>query len=199
MTKNSNDKPHSESKQGKIVWTDILPFVLFFFAVLFFVIAVLSTYNSGPGSNGPAMQDTRAAINFDVPAVRLPSLEDDSQMMTIGGARKTPVLVNFFASWCRPCKQEHPHLMKLSEQIDVPFYGIAFTDTAQAASAFLAEDGNPYDQVALDNNAKLAVEFGISGIPATFVLDSTGKIVWRQDGPLKSHLATLKALQEVHK
>ena len=92
-----------------------------------------------------------------------------------------PVLVNFFASWCVPCLAEHPVLMQLSAQ-KTSVWGIAYKDTA--AAAFLARNGDPYARLARDDPGRVAIDWGVYGVPETFFVDSGGIIRWRWAGPL---------------
>ena len=94
-----------------------------------------------------------------------------------------PVLVNFFASWCVPCVIEHPELMKLSKT-GLPIWGIAYKDTVSAASGFVATHGNPFGRIARDVPGQVAIDFGVYGVPESYLLDSHGVVRWRMAGPL---------------
>ncbi|MEM6634785.1 MAG: DsbE family thiol:disulfide interchange protein [Pseudomonadota bacterium] len=94
----------------------------------------------------------------------------------------TVKLVNFWASWCPPCRAEHPNLMTLAEEI--PIYGVNKSDRPQDAEAFLAELGNPYLAIAADRNGRQAIDWGVYGLPETFVLDGQGRVVYRHAGPV---------------
>ena len=93
-----------------------------------------------------------------------------------------PVLLNFFASWCVPCVVEHPELMKLSGS-GLPVWGIAYKDTVTAASGFLETHGNPFARIARDAGS-VAIDFGVYGVPESYLLDRTGIVRWRIAGPL---------------
>ncbi len=95
-----------------------------------------------------------------------------------------PALVNIFASWCTPCRAEHPLLAHLAQEQGVAIYGIAYKDRPEAANAFLAELGNPYRQVGIDQDGRAGVEWGVTGVPETFVLDSEGVVAFKHTGPL---------------
>jgi len=95
-----------------------------------------------------------------------------------------PALVNIFASWCVPCRAEHPLLTQLAEEEGVVIYGVAYKDKPEAANAFLAELGNPYRRVGFDEDGQAGVEWGVTGVPETFVLDAKGTVVFKQTGPL---------------
>ena len=91
------------------------------------------------------------------------------------------VLVNFFASWCIPCAEEVPVLMQLKAR-GVPIYGIAFKD--KAAANFLDQNGNPYVRVGSDEPGRVAIDFGLSGVPETYLVDADGIVRWRWSGAL---------------
>lgn len=92
-------------------------------------------------------------------------------------------IVNFFASWCGPCRIEHPTLKALAEE-GLPIYGIAYKDDPDHASAFLAELGDPYAAVGTDPDGRMAVEWGTYGVPETFVVSGDGTILARMATPL---------------
>jgi len=94
-----------------------------------------------------------------------------------------PVLVNFWASWCVPCLVEHPQLMQLSEQ-GVVVHGINYKDKPEDARAFLARHGDPFRRIGADRTGRVAIDFGVYGVPETFLVDSTGRIRWRHVGPI---------------
>lgn len=98
-------------------------------------------------------------------------------------ALRRPVLVNFFASWCVPCVVEHPELMALSGA-GVPIWGVAYKDTVAAASGFVARHGNPYARIARDAPGQVAIDWGVYGVPESYLIDSQGVVRWRMAGPL---------------
>ena len=92
-------------------------------------------------------------------------------------------LVNFFASWCTPCKAEHPMLMSLSKR-GIPIYGINMRDKKANVVSWFAKDGNPYKIVLRDQSGRQMVKWGLYGLPETFVIDKKGVIHYRIAGPL---------------
>ncbi|MFW5834783.1 MAG: DsbE family thiol:disulfide interchange protein [Pseudomonadota bacterium] len=94
------------------------------------------------------------------------------------------VLVNVFASWCPPCRVEHPVLTRLAERHGVPLIGINYKDTPAAAAAFLEELGNPYSRIGSDEEGRAGLELGVSGVPETFVVDAAGNVRFRHGGPV---------------
>jgi cytochrome c biogenesis protein CcmG, thiol:disulfide interchange protein DsbE len=101
-----------------------------------------------------------------------------------------PVLLNVFASWCGPCRDEHPYLMQLAQK-GVAIYGLNLKDSPDAAQRFLSRLGNPYQKIGSDINGRTAIDLGVYGVPETFVLDGRGRVLLRYSGPLTE--AVLKA------
>ena len=99
----------------------------------------------------------------------------------MGGQKFT--FVNFWASWCAPCRAEHPNLVKLADA-GVPVYGVNYRDAPDQARAFLDELGNPYALGGADPNARMALDWGVYGIPETFVIGADGRVITRVAGPL---------------
>jgi cytochrome c biogenesis protein CcmG/thiol:disulfide interchange protein DsbE len=97
-----------------------------------------------------------------------------------------PVLLNVFASWCAPCKVEHPVLMALAEARDVPIYGIAYKNDPAKARGWLKRRGNPYRAVGLlpEERGTVAVELGIAGVPETYVIAPDGTVLAKHSGAL---------------
>jgi cytochrome c biogenesis protein CcmG/thiol:disulfide interchange protein DsbE len=95
-----------------------------------------------------------------------------------------PVLVNFFASWCEPCREEAPVLAGLAASGVVTIYGIAYKDQPEAAQKFLGLIGNPYARVAIDAGGRTAIDFGLYGVPETYIVDAKGAIRYRLAGAL---------------
>jgi cytochrome c biogenesis protein CcmG/thiol:disulfide interchange protein DsbE len=93
-------------------------------------------------------------------------------------------VVNFWASWCAPCVEEHPLLVQLATSRDVNLYGINYKDQAANARRFLGRYGNPFTAVGVDGNGRAAIEWGVYGMPETFVIDGRGVIAYKHVGPL---------------
>ncbi|SFI63502.1 DsbE family thiol:disulfide interchange protein [Celeribacter neptunius] len=101
------------------------------------------------------------------------------EMLRTGGVK----LVNYWASWCAPCRVEHPQLETLAQE-GVTIYGVNYKDEAPAAQKFLAEMGNPYAAIGQDEPGRTALEWGVYGVPETYILTSDGKIAYRFAGPI---------------
>jgi cytochrome c biogenesis protein CcmG/thiol:disulfide interchange protein DsbE len=112
----------------------------------------------------------------------LPSAMIDQ--LSLGGLKGQVVLVNFFASWCVPCRVEQPILMRLAKQDHVALYGIDYKDQPAAARRVLAELGDPYRAIGLDADGITGINFGVYGVPETYVIDKNGQIRKRFVGPL---------------
>ncbi len=95
-----------------------------------------------------------------------------------------PTVVNVFASWCIPCRDEHPLLEALKAETGVKLLGINHSDAPENAVAFLAELGNPYDAVGADRDRRVSIDWGVYGVPETFLVDAKGVIVYKHVGPL---------------
>ena len=93
-------------------------------------------------------------------------------------------ILNFWASWCGPCRKEHPNLVRLSKIKNLKLIGVNFKDEKDNARNFLRENGNPFDILAEDKNGKNSVNFGVYGIPETILIDSELKILKKYIGPL---------------
>ena len=118
--------------------------------------------------------------SFDLPG-QAPSTTGFSSADLLGAGR--PVLVNFFASWCVPCVIEAPVLGDLKEA-GIPIWGIAYKDKVAAAETFLERQGNPYMRLARDEPGRVAIDWGVYGVPETYFVDRTGIVRWRWAGPL---------------
>lgn len=92
-------------------------------------------------------------------------------------------IVNFWASWCAPCRVEHPQLMELADE-GIPIYGVNYKDDSDKALDFLVELGDPYRAVGTDDAGRVALEWGVYGVPETFVVDSSGDVILRFAGPV---------------
>jgi cytochrome c biogenesis protein CcmG/thiol:disulfide interchange protein DsbE len=153
----------------------LLPALLFLVLAGYFVLALRPGYN-------PQLLPS-AMINKEAPAFDLATLSGNGTLSRSELAGH-PVVINFFASWCVPCREEHPLLMHLAEQDHLPLYGIAYKDKAAVSAALLAQMGDPYRAVGLDQDGRVGLDFGVYGVPETYVLDASGHIRQRFVGPL---------------
>jgi cytochrome c biogenesis protein CcmG/thiol:disulfide interchange protein DsbE len=124
-----------------------------------------------------------AMIDKEAPAFDLKTLSD-SGMLSRDGLKGKPVVINFFASWCVPCREEQPLLMRLAEQNHLPIYGIAYKDKPADSKLLLTTFGDPYKLVGIDEDGRTGLNFGVYGVPETYVIDASGHIRKRFVGPL---------------
>ncbi len=124
-----------------------------------------------------------ALVGKQAPAVALTQL-GDQQPFTDGDLRDGNVkLVNYWASWCGPCRAEHPNLELLAEE-GVTIYGANYKDKPENALGFLEELGDPYTAIGADDSGRMALDWGVYGVPETYVIDGDGNIVLRFAGPI---------------
>lgn len=121
-------------------------------------------------------------VGKPLPAFDLP-MPDSAARMSPASLHGRPLLVNFYASWCTPCLAEHPLLMRLAAR-NIEIVGIAYKDGEAENQAWLARHGNPYRSIAMDFHGEAGLDFGVYGVPETFVLDAAGTIVHKQIGPM---------------
>ena len=144
-------------------------------------VGLILMFTFGLGRNDPdalpsALEGRMAPVLETTPLAVLPQVLDSD--LRTGGVK----LVNFWASWCAPCRAEHPNLTALSEK-GLPIYGVNYKDEPEKALKFLEELGNPYAAIGQDSGRQ-AINWGVYGVPETFVLDAKGTILLRFPGPI---------------
>ena len=97
-------------------------------------------------------------------------------------------IINIWASWCVPCRIEHPLLMKLSKNQSIKLIGLNYKDNSNNAKAFINKFGNPYSQIIIDNDGTLSVEFGAYGVPETFIINKNKMIIKKFVGPINQKI-----------
>lgn len=122
-------------------------------------------------------------VGKPVPGFELPVLVGAGGTFGSSQLLGRPVLVNFWASWCPPCLQEHPLLMQLA-QAGVPIVGVNYKDEAGAARSWLERHGNPFFVVAADRDGRVGLDWGVYGAPETYVVDAQGVIRYKHIGPI---------------
>ena len=123
-------------------------------------------------------------IGKAAPAFDLPTLDGKPPRMTQADLQGAPLLVNFFASWCAGCQEEHPYLMQLTQAGQVKLVGIDYKDAESDLRPWLEHKGNPYGQILSDLEGRAGIDWGVYGVPETFVLDAKGTILYKQVGPI---------------
>ena len=123
-------------------------------------------------------------IGKPAPDFHLPVLGDAELRLGNRQLQGSPALLNVWASWCVACLEEHPLLLKLSREQGIPLYGLNYKDSSSDAQAWRARHGNPYRGSVQDLDGKTGLEFGVYGVPETFLLDADGVIRYKHIGPI---------------
>ncbi|MGH6969024.1 MAG: DsbE family thiol:disulfide interchange protein [Stellaceae bacterium] len=124
-----------------------------------------------------------ALIDKPAPTFDLAGLKGEARLSNRAFVDEV-VFVNFFASWCAPCRTENPVLMDLSRRNVIVLYGVDYKDKPADAEKFLEQYGDPYRRIGIDESGRTAIDFGVYGVPETYAIDRTGHIRWRHVGPL---------------
>ena len=142
-----------------------------------------------------------ALIDKPAPEFAAPSLEHDGKIVRQGvesrSFRGRTTVLNFFASWCTPCLVEHPQITALSKMPGVTLAGINYKDKPADAARWLARHGNPYARIGVDPAGEIAPEFGLYGVPETFLIDRAGRIRLKQVGPITAQVLKEKILPAI--
>ena len=178
MTETTQKQPASKKRS---TWVALLPLLIFVALAAVFAVQLLSGKDS---STIPS-----ALIGKDAPQTSLPAVEG----LTRDGApvpglnsedfKGKLTLVNVWGSWCVPCRQEHPLLMEIAKDERIRVVGLNYKDQPENARRFLGDLGNPFAAVGADRAGRSAIEWGVYGVPETFLVDKDGKIVYKHVGP----------------
>lgn len=125
-----------------------------------------------------------ALVGRPAPAFALPVLDGGGRSVHAGALQGQVWLLNVWASWCAPCQLEHPLVTELAQRARVPVYGLNYKDQPDAARAWLRRLGDPYAATLLDPQGRTAIDFGVYGVPETYVVDRAGVVRFRHAGPL---------------
>ena len=157
----------------------LLPLLAFAVLAMFGAVALYSTLS---GSRDPA-QLPSVLVGKPAPQTTLQRLRQrDENSVTMTEFRGQPLLVNFFASWCAPCRAEAPALEMLSK--DIAIFGIAYKDRSEDTAEFLQQFGNPFQAVGMDIDGRTGIRWGVYGVPETYLLDRNGVVLLRHAGPI---------------
>ena len=173
-------------------WLAFLPFIIFMVLAGVFLAQLLSGRDT---STVPS-----ALIGQPAPQTILPPLDGtDLPGFDPAQFKGKVTLVNVWASWCVPCRQEHPVMMELTRQGKIEIFGLNYKDKPDNARSFLAELGNPYTALGVDGNGRAAIEWGVYGIPESFLIGKDGTIVWKHVGPFDPQNIATTLLPEIEK
>jgi cytochrome c biogenesis protein CcmG/thiol:disulfide interchange protein DsbE len=125
-----------------------------------------------------------ALIGRPAPTFDLPRLAASGERVSSGSLRGQVWVLNVWASWCEPCRDEQPVLVDLAARRIAPVYGLNYKDDPQPAQQWLAEAGDPYTASLVDRSGQTGIDYGVYGVPETFVIDRAGIVRYRQAGPL---------------
>jgi cytochrome c biogenesis protein CcmG/thiol:disulfide interchange protein DsbE len=156
-------------------WLTLVPLVV--------LVALAALFGFYALKHDPHVQP-HALVGKPLPDVALPALDDGRTVRIRDLAGKGPVVVNFFASWCAPCELEAPQLNALAKR-GVRIIGVAYKDDPAKTQAFLAGLGDPYVQRLVDRSGRAGVEFGVTGVPETYLVGADGVILDKHAGPLE--------------
>ena len=154
----------------------IIPFILFLLILLvFFYLLIIERNPSELTSN---------LLNKNVPKFETESLLKNKNFISSEEFGNEIVLVNFFATWCKPCRDEHEYIKRFSDEKKIRVVGINYKDNTEKTFEWLKKLGNPYSDIPIDKNGRVAIDWGVYGIPETFVVNSKGIIKYRHVGPI---------------
>ena len=154
----------------------IFPLLLFF--LILFVFFYLLIIDRKPSELPSAL------LGKNVPKFESESLLKNEKFISPKKFENQITLVNFFATWCKPCRDEHIYIKRFANEKTVKVVGINYKDNPRKAILWLKKLGNPYTDIAIDNNGRIAIDWGVYGIPETFIVNSKGIIKYRHVGPV---------------
>ena len=154
----------------------IIPFIIFSLVLLNFFYLLLKERNP---SELPSN-----LLNKNVPKFETVSLLKNKDFVSSQEFGNEIVLVNFFATWCKPCRDEHKYIKLFSNEKKIRVIGINYKDNTKKTIKWLKNLGNPYSDIPVDKNGRIAIEWGVYGIPETFIVNSKGIIKYRHVGPI---------------
>ena len=151
----------------------LIPFVLFIVLVGFL----------GKGLFLNPREVPSPLVGKPAPAFTAPVLGDATKTFSSADMKGKVWMLNMWASWCAACRDEHPLLVEMLKH-DIPLYGLAYKDIEKDALAVLAEMGNPYIITANDADGRIGIDYGVYGVPETYIIDKVGIIRYKQIGPI---------------
>ena len=158
----------------------ILPSIIFFLILsIFLYLLIIDRNPSEIPSN---------LLNKNTPIFEAKSLFKNEKFISANEFKDEIILVNFFATWCKPCRDEHVYIQRFADEKDLKIIGINYKDNNKKAIKWLEDLGNPYENVLIDKKGKIAIDWGVYGIPETFIINSSGIIKYRNVGPITNKI-----------
>lgn len=136
-------------------------------------------------------------IGKPAPQFSLPLLDDPSKKIGSGDLAGQPYLLNVFASWCFACRDEHPILMSDGKRLGIKLVGFNYKDEPDDAKRWIAQFGNPYDVIVADFPGNVAIDFGVTGAPETFLVDASGVIRYKYISPITPEVIATELLPRI--
>lgn len=133
---------------------------------------------------GKGAYHTTVMINKPAPALSLPAALPDAEGFSEADFHAKGAIVNVFASWCLACVAEHAVLSRMARETGLPVFGINYKDKPDLLAAWLEKNGNPYARIGADPEGRAAIEWGVYGVPETFLVDASGRIRYKHAGPV---------------
>ena len=169
-------------------WLAFVPLAVFIGLATLFLI----------GLQGDPQKLPSALIGKPVPDFSLGALEGiDRPGLATADLSGAVTVVNVFASWCIPCHEEHPQLVELARDSRIRMAGINQKDQPENARRFLERNGNPYQRVGVDPNGRAAIEWGVYGVPETFIVGRDGRILYKHVGPITPQILTARIKPQI--
>jgi len=162
----------------------LLPFALFVILVVFLGVGLKLNPREVPSP----------LVGKSAPQFELPQLHDAAKSFSQKDMAGKVWLLNVWASWCASCREEHPVLMELAKTGVVPIYGLNYKDKRNDGIAWLQRFGNPYALSAFDESGRVGIDYGVYGVPETYVIDKAGVIRYKRIGPVTPEIVRDKIL-----
>jgi len=160
----------------------LIPLILFVILVGFLAV----------GLNRDPQEIPSPLIGKQAPVFELPQLADPQKIFSPESMKGKPWILNVWASWCVACREEHPVLVELAKSKAAPIIGLDYKDKREDALAMLAMQGNPYLLSAFDSNGRVGIDYGVYGVPETYVIDKAGMIRFKHIGPITMNILNQK-------
>lgn len=198
----SEEKSQRNDNISKIQISNFTPLLLFLLLIIFFALAIfniqnLQSQNKKQESDGYLQEifankkfpnvDKKYFINIKTTDFTLSQLDDKKKLVNRSNFIGKTIIVNFFASWCSSCRNEHQSLFKLQKNIgnNALLYGVTWQDVRKNTRKFINKEGNPFTNILVDDNKNLSKYINLNAIPETIILNKEGRIIWHYKGELQ--------------